>query len=70
MEINKEILIAAIRGTDGPHYNLLTKYENLGLGKYVGGFHDKFMWGSISSFGQFTEDQLKDLYLEIKESWK
>jgi hypothetical protein len=70
MELDKEILINAIRGTSGPYYNLLTKYENLGLGKYVGGFHDKFVWNNISSFEQFTEEQLKEFYVEIKDSWK
>lgn len=70
MELNKEILINALRGTSGPNYNLLSKYENLGLGKYVGGFHDKFIWNNPSSFEQFTEEQLKEFYVEIKESWK
>lgn len=70
MELDKEILINALRGTSGPNYNLLSKYENLGLGKYVGGFHDKFIWNNPSSFEQFTEEQLKEFYVEIKESWK
>lgn len=70
MELDKEILINALRGTSGPNYNLLSKYENLGLGKYVGGFHDKFIWNNLSSFEQFTEEQLKEFYVEIKESWK
>lgn len=70
MELNKEILINALRGTSGPNYNSITKYENLGLGKYVGGFKDCFEWNNISSFEQFTEEQLKELYIEIKDSWK
>lgn len=70
MEINKEILIGAIRGTDGPNYNVMTKFENMGLGKYVGGFHDRFVWNSVKSFEHLTEEQLKNLYIEIKDSWK
>ena len=70
MQIEKEILINALRGTSGPNYNLLSKYENLGLGRYVGGFHDKFIWNNPTSFEHFTEEQLKEFYIEIKESWK
>ena len=70
MELDKEILAKAIRGTCGPHYNLIKKYEDLGLGTWYGGFKECFEWTNISSFEQFTEEQLKELYVEIQDSWK
>ena len=70
MEINKEILISAIRGTDGPNYNVMTKFENMGLGKYVGGFHDRFVWNSVKSFEHLTEEQLKATLSSLKSQYQ
>lgn len=69
MEINKELLINALRGTNGPHYSLFSKYENLGLGKYFGGFQDRWCWDLRDKvYESFTEEQLKEFYMEVKNS--
>lgn len=66
----KDILIDAIKGTDGPYYGkVMSKCEQLGLGRYCGGFLDRWEWNGKTSFERLNEEELKNLYKEVKESW-
>lgn len=72
--MEKEILITAIRGLDGPYYNLIDKYTRLGLGGYCGGFVDSWRWNSLDTMSKilnnYTEQELTDMFNEIRDSWK
>lgn len=70
MKISKELLIDAIVGSPGPEFKIIQKYVDLKLGEWVGGFYDTWRWFNKSKFEHFTEEQLFEIYTEIKDSWK
>lgn len=68
VELNQKDIISLIRGTC-PSYEQISKFEELGLGTYTGGFADRWDWISSGDirWDCFTEIQLYDMYLSLKD---
>lgn len=67
IELDKTDIINMILGTY-PTYEQMDKFERLGLGYYIGGFDDKWVWNSYSNaWKRYTEEQLFEFYKELKK---
>ena len=52
-----------------PNYNVIDKIPKE-FGSYVGGFVNDWEWNNINENVSYTDEQLYDLYLTCKNSWK
>lgn len=67
VELNKRDIIHLLRGTE-PSYDLIGLVEDMELGRYTGGFVDRFDWNCQSSkcWDKYSEEDLFKLYKELK----
>ena len=68
VELDRKDIISLLRGT-APAYSVMDKIPKE-LGSYVGGFVDSWQWNYISENVSYSDEQLYDLYLMCKNSWK
>lgn len=68
IELDRKDIISLLRGTT-PAYSVIDKIPKE-LGSYVGGFVDSWQWNYISENVSYSDEQLYDLYLMCKNSWK
>lgn len=68
VELDRKDIISLLRGTT-PAYSVMDKIPKE-LGSYVGGFVDSWQWNYISENVSYSDEQLYDLYLMCKNSWK
>lgn len=64
VEINKSDLCNLLAGTR-PSFGLMTKMSKMGLGYYIGGFSDEWIWTLRLNVDSYSEKELWDLYKEI-----
>lgn len=74
-ELSKLDLWRLLRGTEPPTYDWMSKLEELGLGSYRGGFHDRWEYRSIHEVPtNLSEDEMWNLYLRMRDEsaalWK
>lgn len=67
VELGKEDLVTLVSGLDCP-YGMMTKYDKLEIGSYIGGFVDEWRWHKIG-LRELSEEELYNIYKECKESW-
>lgn len=67
-ELSKMDLWRLLRGTEPPTYDWIEKLEKLGLGRYVGGFSDRWEYNSTLSIPEnLSEEELWELYKQMRE---
>jgi hypothetical protein len=66
-EENDTLYADALLGRD-PNWNMIDELEKRGLGRWTGGFHDRWDWnpGAVRAL---PVDEQKALYERIKEAW-
>ena len=62
VELNKSDLCNLLAGTR-PSFGLMTRISKMGLGHYVGGFSDEWIW--TLNVDSYSEKELWNLYKEI-----
>ena len=68
VDLDRKDIISLLTGSK-PNYNVFDKIPKE-LGSYVGGFVDDWQWNRINENVSYTDEQLYDLYLICKNSWK
>lgn len=68
IELTKEVAVDLLKGTT-PNYNVMDKIPKE-LGRFVGGFVDEWEWYNFSDRVSYSAEELYDLYLICKNSWK
>jgi|GEM_PF-935902 len=68
VDLDKKGLVALVMGST-PNYSVMEHALVAMTGRYIGGFHDKWVWDR-SALEQFTEKNLLKLYNTCKDSWK
>jgi len=68
VELDRDDLVSLVKGTY-PSYEIMDSPLIRLSGKYVGGFHDKWVWNDKFS-PVLTEDNLWEMYNICKDSWK
>lgn len=66
-ELDRKDVISLLKGTE-PHYSVMDKIPN-DLGSYFGGFKDEWQWNNNIP-EKYSDEELLDLYLICKQSWK
>ncbi len=66
VELDREDIISLMKGTE-PNYNIMHKIPE-DLGRYVGGFADRWEWDMIIPT-QYSDEELYNIYLMCKESY-
>lgn len=66
VELSKKDIVNLLRGVE-PSHDTMKKAIDMGLGIYVGGFEDKFVWEypNYHLWYNYSEEELFDLYLKI-----
>ena len=68
VDLDSKDIISLLTGSQ-PNYNVINKIPEE-LGYYVGGFVNDWRWNYISENVSYSDEQLYDLYLMCKNSWK
>lgn len=68
VELTRVDLVALVKGTS-PYYNVMEAPIVKRCGSYIGGHHDKWDWNYKFDTG-LSEQQLWDLYILCRDSWK
>lgn len=68
VDLGRKDIISLLTGCK-PNYNVIDKIPKE-LGSYVGGFVNDWEWNNINENVSYTNEQLYDLYLTCKNSWK
>lgn len=68
VDLDRKDIISLLTGSK-PYYSVMNKVPKE-LGSYVGGFVDDWRWNNINENVPYTDEQLYDLYLMCKNSWK
>ena len=68
VKLDRKDIISLLKGVK-PNYSVMDRIPSE-LGSYVGGFVDDWHWNYISEDVPFSDDELYNLYLMCKESWK
>ena len=68
VDLDREDIISLLTGSK-PNYSVMNKIPKE-LGSYIGGFVDDWSWNNINENVSYTDEQLYDLYLMCKNSWK
>ena len=66
--LDRKDIISLLRGTK-PNYSVMNNIPKE-LGSYTGGFVNDWSWNNINENVPYTDEQLYDLYLMCKNSWK
>lgn len=64
VKLDKDDLVCLLESKCVP-YEEIEEYENKGLGHYVGGFHDKWVWNT-ERLKELSEQQLFSIYRSLK----
>lgn len=66
VELNKRDIVHLLRGVE-PSYDKMGLIEDMGLGRYTGGFEDRFDWNSVTSvcWNKYSDEKLFELYLKL-----
>lgn len=64
VELNKSDLCYLLGGTR-PSFGFMTKISKMGLGYYVAGFSDEWIWTLRNNVDSYSEEELWNLYKEI-----
>ena len=67
VDLDRKDIISLLTGSQ-PNYSVIDKIPEE-FGYYVGGFNI-WRWNDISENGSYSDEQLYDLYLMCKNSWK
>ena len=65
---DRKDVISLLTGSK-PNYIVIDKIPKE-FGSYVGGFVNDWRWNNISENVSYSDEQLYDLYLMCKNSWK
>ena len=68
IKLNKDDLITLVLGSS-PYYSLIEEFQKIKLGSWCGGFVDKWSW-DINELIKLSEEELYNVYIKTKESWK
>lgn len=68
VDLDRKDIISLLTGSE-PNYMVIDKIPKE-FGSYIGGFVNNWQWNSISENVPYTDEQLYDLYLMCKNSWK
>ena len=68
VDLDRKDIISLLKGSK-PNYNVINKIPEE-LGYYVGGFVNDWRWNYFSENVSYSDEQLYDLYLMCKNSWK
>ncbi len=68
IDLDREDLIALVKGTQ-PNYSVMDDELISSCGAYSGGFNDEWRWNYSFCVG-ITEEELYNMYLTCKNSWK
>ena len=68
VNLDRKDIISLLTGSK-PNYNVIDKIP-IEFGSYVGGFVNDWRWNNISENVSYSDEQLYDLYLMCKNSWK
>ena len=68
VDLDRKDIISLLKGSK-PNYNVINKIPEE-FGYYVGGFVNDWRWNYISENVPYSDEQLYDLYLMCKNSWK
>lgn len=68
VELTREDLTNLVKGSD-PNYSVMDHPMVKTNGSYTGGHHDKWDW-NYSFDDSLTEQQLWELYVLCRDSWK
>lgn len=68
VDLDRKDIISLLTGSQ-PNYNVIDKIPEE-FGYYVGGFVNAWRWNYISENVSYSDEQLYDLYLMCKNSWK
>ena len=68
IEVDKKDLVSLVYGT-APYYDIFEVPLVKKCGEWIGGMADKWDW-SYSELQSLSEQELYDLYLMCKKSWK
>ena len=68
VDLDRKDIISLLTGSQ-PNYNVMDKIPEE-LGYYVGGFVNDWRWNDISENVSYSDEQLYDLDLMCKNSWK
>lgn len=67
IDLKREGLLHIVRDS-APSYSAFEEPLVKRCGSYIGGFHDKWEW-NINELKKLSNDELKELYNIIKDSW-
>lgn len=67
METSESVYADAVLGRD-VHWSMIVELEKRGLGRWIGGFVDRWSWNTPAVRALPVEEQ-KALYERIKETW-
>ena len=68
VELDRSEILSLIKGIC-PSYSLIDELENMGFGKFIGGFVEKWEWTENNKFWKkFPIEQLFDIYKNIKHA--
>ena len=68
VNLDRKDIISLLTGSE-PNYMVIDKIPKE-FGSYIGGFVNNWQWNNISENVPYTDEQLYDLYLMCKNSWK
>ena len=68
VDLDRKDIISLLAGIK-PNHNVMGKIPKE-FGYYVGGFVNDWRWNYISENVPYSDEQLYDLYLMCKNSWK
>ena len=72
VELDRKDITLLLKGIKCPAYELIEKLTRMGLGKYYGGMGDSWEWSFSIYDSEYSDEELYELYLELKEykkSW-
>ena len=68
VDLDRKDIISLLTGSE-PNYIVIDKIQKE-FGSYIGGLVNDWQWNNISENVPYTDEQLYDLYLMCKNSWK
>ena len=68
VDLDRKDIISLLIGSK-PNYLVIDKISKE-FGSYVGGFVNDWSWNNISENVPYSDEQLYNLYLMYKNSWK
>ena len=68
VDLDRKDIISLLTGSQ-PNYSVIDKIPEE-FGYYFGGFVNDWRWNDISENVSYSDEQLYDLYLMCKNSWK